>query len=66
MPAAPQWVKRDRNLRLILFYHEGNSMRETADRFSLSLERVRQILVRDAPHVIRPQGIQLQKWRRRK
>jgi|HubBroStandDraft_3_1064219.scaffolds.fasta_scaffold00290_2 hypothetical protein len=48
--------KNSRNDRLVQFYAYGNSMRETATKFKLSLERVRQLLRREAPHLIRRIG----------
>lgn len=42
-----------RDEALATYYHRGFSMRETAVEFSISLERVRQILRRDFPHLIR-------------
>lgn len=42
-----------RDLQIKLFYLGGHSIRETARRFGLSLQRIHQILRRDAPGVIR-------------
>ena len=47
--------KNKRNAKLAAFYAKGHSMREVSDRFDVSLERVRQILRRGYPHLIRPQ-----------
>lgn len=45
-----------RDEKLIELYRSGHSMREVGEAFDISFERVRKILRRSAPHLIRPIG----------
>lgn len=47
-------IKRDQ--RIVDLYRHGHSMREIASRVELSLARVREIIARDAPQLIRKIG----------
>ena len=50
----PPNKKKKRNAGVVALYAAGHSMREVAGRFGVSLERVRQIVRREQPSLIRP------------
>lgn len=49
-------AKTSRNDKLIALYAKGFSFRELAARFRISMQCANQILLRFAPHLIRPKG----------
>ena len=49
-------INKMRNFQLAAYYQKGFTMRETALHFEVSLERVRQILRKYYPNLIRPVG----------
>jgi DNA-directed RNA polymerase sigma subunit (sigma70/sigma32) len=46
----------DRDDAIVEYYGDGFSLRETAAHFNISFERVRQIMLREAPRKIRSIG----------
>lgn len=51
---ASPTTRADRNRQIVAFYRRGFSLRETGKQFSMSLEMVRQVLLKLAPDAIRP------------